>query len=66
MLTLVTVEAPAVTVMSPRTELDVHGLGAGKTVTVTVTVVSTAEHMGVSVGRRTDVNMVVVSVTMAG
>lgn len=67
MLTFVTVDAPAVTVTSPRTELDAQGLeGAGWTVTVTVTVVSMAEQMGASEEVRTDVVFVKVLVTMAG
>lgn len=65
MLTLVIVDAPAVTVTSPRTELDAQGLGAGWTVTVTVTVLSMAEHMGTSEVRM-DVVIVRVLVTTAG
>lgn len=65
MLTLVTVDAPAVTVTSPRTELEAQGLlGVGTTVMVTVTVVL-AEHTGASEVRM-DVVKVLVSVTTAG
>lgn len=60
------VDAPAVTVTSPRTELEAQGLGAGTTVTVTVTVVLKPEHTDVSEGGRTEVIMVLVLVTIAG